>query len=38
MWPGSLADATQRSALALGVGAILLVIVEVGAYLLRSNK
>ena len=39
MWLGSLAYAPQWSALALGVGAgaILQVIVEVGAYLLRSN-
>jgi ZIP family zinc transporter len=40
MWLGSLAYAPQWSALALsiGAGAILQVIVEVGAYLLRSNK
>jgi len=40
MWLGSLAYAPQWSALALGVGAgaILQVIVEVGAYLLRSNE
>ncbi|MBN9318020.1 MAG: ZIP family metal transporter [Devosia sp.] len=40
MWIGSLAVAPQWSALALaiGAGAILQVIVEVGAYLLRSNK
>ncbi|MBN9310330.1 MAG: ZIP family metal transporter [Devosia sp.] len=40
MWLGSLAVAPQWSALALavGAGAILQVIVEVGAYLLRSNK
>ena len=40
LWLGSLAYAPQWSALALGVGAgaILQVIVEVGAYLLRSNK
>lgn len=39
MWMGSLAYAPQWSALALaiGAGAILQVIVEVGAYLLRSN-
>ena len=36
---GSLATATQWTALALGVGAgaILQVIIEVGAYLVRSN-
>lgn len=40
LWLGSLAYAPQWSALALGIGAgaILQVIVEVGAYLLRSNK
>lgn len=40
MWIGSLAVAPQWSALALaiGAGAILQVIVEVGAYLLRSNE
>jgi ZIP family zinc transporter len=39
MWLGSLAYAPQWSALALavGAGAILQVIVEVGAFLLRSN-
>lgn len=39
MWAGSLAHAPQWSALALavGAGAILQVIVEVGAYLIRSN-
>lgn len=39
MWLGSLAQAPQWSALALavGAGAILQVIVEVAAYLLRSN-
>jgi zinc transporter ZupT len=39
MWLGSLAYAPQWSALALavGAGAILQVIVEVGAYFLRSN-
>lgn len=39
MWLGSLAYAPQWSALALGVGAgaILQVVVEVGAFLLRSN-
>lgn len=39
MWLGSLAYAPQWSALALsiGAGAIVQVIVEVGAYLLRSN-
>jgi len=40
MWLGSLAYAPQWSALALavGAGAILQVIVEVGAFLLRSNE
>ncbi|CCV11930.1 metal cation transporter [Mesorhizobium sp. STM 4661] len=40
MWLGSLAYAPQWSALALaiGAGAILQVIVEVGAYLMRSNQ
>jgi zinc transporter ZupT len=40
LWLGSLAYAPQWSALALaiGAGAILQVIVEVGAFLLRSNK
>lgn len=40
MWLGSLAYAPQWSALALavGAGAILQVIVEVGAYLIRSNE
>jgi ZIP family zinc transporter len=40
LWIGSLAVAPQWSALALaiGAGAILQVIVEVGAYLLRSNE
>lgn len=39
LWIGSLATAPQWTALALGVGAgaILQVIVEVGAYLVRSN-
>ncbi len=39
MWLGSLAYSPQWSALALaiGAGAILQVIVEVGAYLLRSD-
>ena len=39
MWAGSLAFAPHWSALALavGAGAILQVVVEVGAYLLRSN-
>lgn len=39
MWAGSLAYAPQWSALALaiGAGAILQVIVEVGAYLIRQN-
>ena len=39
MWVGSLAYAPQWSALALaiGAGAILQVVVEVGAYLMRSN-
>ena len=39
LWVGSLAQSPQWSALALAVGsgAILQVIVEVGAYLLRSN-
>jgi zinc transporter ZupT len=39
MWLGSLAYAPQWSALALaiGAGAILQVIIEVGAYLLRSQ-
>jgi ZIP family zinc transporter len=40
MWLGSLAYAPQWSALALaiGAGAILQVIVEVGAYIMRSNQ
>ena len=40
IWVGSLAYAPQWSALALavGAGAILQVIVEVGAYLVRSNE
>ena len=40
MWLGSLAYAPQWSALALaiGAGAIMQVIVEVSAYMLRSNK
>ena len=40
MWLGSLAYAPQWSALALaiGAGAILQVIVEVGAYLMRSSS
>lgn len=40
LWLGSLAVAPQWSALALaiGAGAILQVIVEVGSYLLRSNQ
>ena len=40
LWLGSLAYAPQWSALALavGAGAIAQVIIEVGAYLLRSNK
>lgn len=40
MWVGSLAYAPQWSALAMavGAGAILQVIVEVGAFLLRSNR
>jgi zinc transporter ZupT len=40
MWVGSLAQSPQWTALALavGAGAILQVIVEVGAYLLRSNE
>ena len=40
MWLGSLAYAPQWSALALaiGAGAILQVIVEVGAYLMRRNQ
>lgn len=40
MWLGSLAYAPQWSALALaiGAGAVLQVIVEVGAYLMRSNQ
>ncbi len=39
LWIGSLATAPQWTALALGVGAgaILQVIIEVGAYLVRSN-
>ncbi len=40
MWLGSLAHAPQWSALALaiGAGAILQVIVEVGAYLMRRSQ
>ncbi|UVC14007.1 hypothetical protein IHQ72_25460 [Mesorhizobium onobrychidis] len=40
MWLGSLAYAPQWSALALaiGAGAILQVIVEVGAYLMRRSQ
>lgn len=40
LWIGSLATAPQWTALALGVGAgaILQVIIEVGAYLVRSNS
>lgn len=40
MWIGSLAYAPQWSALALaiGAGAILQVIIEVGAYLMRTNQ
>jgi hypothetical protein len=40
MWLGSLAASAQWSALALaiGAGAILQVIVEVGAYLMRQSE
>lgn len=40
MWLGSLATSAQWSALALavGAGAILQVIIEVGAYLMRQSE
>ena len=40
MWLGSLAYSPQWAALALaiGAGAILQVVIEVGAYLMRTNK